>query len=589
MMDTLPVELIRLIYSYCDPASVRGLRLLTPTIANVGYEYLLSSNFSVSPWRDDVARLRSISRHNRLRPSLESVSFNLTEIHAENARQTSAYPACSKDSEQSAQLLAETWRLFSEFEQRRAATTPLHAQDPAEVAAVFRSLPSLSSVDVTFRQTPYDLDLLREAVKVPANTTMTRSEAIKSLNVLVLALQHASVPPVLVPFGPVPPSTRYNSRSSRSGPFSSVHTSPISPSAPVSAAPSAAPSVASTRTSSPVSSAVSSPAPSSPGSPTLPAEEDGGSRGFELSRCRIKSFAIDRLPFELFRFPSDRRTWFQCRDLFAGLTRLDLTIDTSEVIFPQAKMKAINGLAYIIRKASQLTHLSLAFHNYASPRDFFHLPLQELLGESGSLEGPPLVGNGSNGFSVGSNVFRFNALTDFALNGVTCEEGELRGFLLRHAPTLERLRLGGRGLARGSFDTSMGGIRISHGTVWSLLRSLRGRLPQLERMHFEGIFYCETETLAAVPENMSGAAAASTGVVALPDDDATLNTDHHHLSRLRYESYLFRATTDDDWTPASDERKGPMTPRTITSEAFEAYLLGQVAEYPGFFKRVGAP
>lgn len=274
--------------------------------------------------------------------------------------------------------------------------------------------------------------------------------------------------------------------------------------------------------------------------------------------------------------------------MFAGLTRLDLTLDTSNVGFPLAKVKAVNGLGYVMRMAPQLTHLALAFHNHTAPRELFMLSLRELLGETGSLEGPPLLsGSSRDGADRTDNGFRFRALTDLKLEGVVCDEGDLRGFLLRHAATLERLRLGGRGLARGTFDTPMGGVRLSNGTFWSLFRSLRGgRLPQLQRLHLEGAFFCETGSLVTGLDAAADAADAVGTVNGSADGpaDAT-NPSPPAIARTRFEHYLFRATTDDNWIPATEERAGPITPRSISSQPFEAYVLGTTNEYPGQFQR----
>jgi hypothetical protein len=196
---------------------------------------------------------------------------------------------------------------------------------------------------------------------------------------------------------------------------------------------------------------------------------------------------------------------------------------------------------------------------------------------------------------------------------VVCDEGDLRGFLLRHAATLERLRLGGRGMAGGSFDLPMGGVRLSNGTFWSLFRSLRGgRLPHLQRMHLEGAFFCESGTLVEGPsvaddagDAAGGAAGGAAGVVAgvvaggaVDDADFEIGdaaaeaaappppppAAHPNIARTRFEHYLFRAITDDDWEPATPDRSGPVTARSTSPEPFEAYVLGRQNEYPGRFQ-----
>ena len=81
--------------------------------------------------------------------------------------------------------------------------------------------------------------------------------------------------------------------------------------------------------------------------------------------------------------------------------------------------------------------------------------------------------------------FTFTKLTSLKLEGVSCSEEDLRSFLLRHAKTLERLRLGGRGLAK-PYELSSGGVHLHEGSFKSLFASLQGKLPKLERLHLEG-------------------------------------------------------------------------------------------------------
>ncbi|CAK7212534.1 hypothetical protein SBRCBS47491_001498 [Sporothrix bragantina] len=583
-MDTLPVELLRLILDYCDPASVRGLRLLTPTLADLGYDYLLRPDFCALPWRDDVARLRAIASHDRLRSSISSVTFNFTEIDAENARQVSHSNTSRDTSEHKDAALTKAWRRFAEFEQRRQAISPLHAQDPADLAAAFRPLVNLRDVAVTFRQAPYDIDELKEAMAAPSSLKMNHEAAVKRLNVLMAALQLASVSRQ-APSGSGFRHSARSSQSSRGDPFSFsssslAFTSPssmyASVSAPVSAVASAAPSVASTRASSPVSSAMSSPSSSSPGSPSATDAD-----AFQ-DRCRLKSFSVDRLPLELLRNQVDRRLWFQCREVFSGLTRLDLTLDTSNVSFPLAKFKAVNGLGYVLRMAPNLTHLSLSFHNQTAAREIFILSLRELLGETGSLEGPPLSSSNSSSGVVSAGDsnetgFRFRALTDLKLDGIACDEAALRGFLLRHASTLERLRLGGRGRAHDRLHMNVGGMRLSNGTFWSLFRSLRGgRLPHLQQMHLEGTFFCQSESLIEAPD--APPAAPVTTAATAPANPLP------NVARTSYEHYNFRPTTDDNWDPIPEETLLRTPAAYMTSEKFEAYLLGHINEYPGSFR-----
>lgn len=88
-MDSLPVELLRLIYSYCDLESIPNLRAVSPTLADVGYEYLLSPRFTSLNWRFDIDRLHNIALHERLRGSIQSINIFLGELSYYDAWSTS--------------------------------------------------------------------------------------------------------------------------------------------------------------------------------------------------------------------------------------------------------------------------------------------------------------------------------------------------------------------------------------------------------------------------------------------------------------------------------------------------------------------
>ena len=88
-METLPIELLRLVFTYCDPPSVRSLREANRTLAEVGYEYLLAPTLSVVTWRQDVDRLLSIARHERLKGSITSICIYLGELSHHEAMRNS--------------------------------------------------------------------------------------------------------------------------------------------------------------------------------------------------------------------------------------------------------------------------------------------------------------------------------------------------------------------------------------------------------------------------------------------------------------------------------------------------------------------
>ncbi|KAK3319268.1 hypothetical protein B0H66DRAFT_264451 [Apodospora peruviana] len=236
-----------------------------------------------------------------------------------------------------------------------------------------------------------------------------------------------------------------------------------------------------------------------------------------IRHIQLTSLTIDQLPLEIFRMAADRRHWFDCARSFASLTKLDLVLDPPNNLFPSSRFRAINGLGHVLQFAPNLTHLSLGFHTYHAPLEKFSISFGLLL-----------------------NDFTYEKLTDLKLEGLSCAEEDLRTFLIRHGRTLERLRLGGRGLAK-PYELSIGGVHLHEGTFRSLFASLRGKLPRLQRFHMEG------------------------------------DVEAGDIMTSSRELYKFHAVTDDNWGTVALRRRPSL--KTIDCLGLEKYLL-HGGEYP---------
>ncbi|KAH8911465.1 hypothetical protein BR93DRAFT_342369 [Coniochaeta sp. PMI_546] len=420
-MDSLPVELLRLIFEYCDTATVQHLRLASSTLATVGYDYLIPRQFTSVEWRDDVKRLHSIASHARLRSSIESITFNFAKVDEYSARHTSFFQHWLQEPEERNEILQDAWTRYYETEERGRGLPPFSSRGSL-VEEAFKNLPKLKDLEITYTKCPYDIEVLKEVFQVRNCRKRDRVQACKNMNVIVSAIRHV----------------------------------------------------------------------------------------------RLSSLAIDQLPLELFKVADDRRHWFDCARSFASLSHLDLIIDPPSNLLPQARFRAINGLGHVLQFSPNLTRLSLGFHNYHNPVAKFALRFEDLLAD-----------------------FTFEKLTDLKLEGISCAEYDLRSFLIRHSSTLERLRLGGRGLAK-PYELSIGGIHLYEGTWRSFFSSLQGKLPRLERFHMEGD--CEAGEMRTTSR----------------------------------EVYNFHAVTDDKWehpTVARSLRK------TIDCLELERYLL-RGGKYP---------
>ncbi|KAI6512568.1 hypothetical protein MCOR10_009743 [Pyricularia oryzae] len=433
-MDSLPVELVRLIFQFCDPDAVKALRECSPKLAELGYEYLVPPVFRSFSWRDDVKRLHAISGHDRLRRAIREVlidfshPFEISDCHA-------SFLQTEGDDEPDT-CLQSAWERYRQIEALRKSATPFDAQVDL-LSEAFSRLPNLQDVRVTFNKTTPDAELLSCALGLPINRKLDRKQACSNLNALISA----------------------------------------------------------------------------------------------ASQAHVSSLEIDRLPMELFKVPQHRQHWFRNSPaVLANLTRLDVIVDPSEVMLPSAKFRAINGFGHFLQFATNLEQLSLGFHNFASPQYKFAIWFQELVGSS----------------------FAFKKLTDLKLEGLSCDESDLRRFLERHGSTLKRLRLGGDWASKPGGPV-VGGIQLGRGTFRSLFTSLQNRLPHLERVHLSGHFEC-----------------------------GMLDPNSH-------EKYIFNPILRDDGEDGSDEERG----RTLYNSAddgleFERYLL-RGGEYPGTPARSPSP
>ncbi|KAI1448046.1 hypothetical protein F5Y02DRAFT_332672 [Annulohypoxylon stygium] len=424
-MDTLPVELLRLIFSHCDPESVRNLREVTRMCAEVGYEYLLSPKFTAVSWRNDIERLHSIALHDRLRGSITSICIFLGELSYYDAWSTSWFQHFVTPPDQRNEVMGAARQEFERIERGRKSVGPLHLRQD-DLREACSALPNLKDLEITYTQCPLNNGLLREVFDYPSCRKLDRPQTYSNLDAIIFALH-----------------------------------------------------------------------------------------GIPLT-----TFKIDRLPLEMFRMKAHTTHWYTHAQAFNTLETLNLTLDPSGLQGPGSAFRAVNGLGRILQLAKGLKKLKLAFHPYTSENSKFALSFRELFYD-----------------------FTFKNLTDLTLEGVSCEEDDLKDFLARHGSTLLRLRLGGRGLAK-PFEVSLGGIHLYEGTFKSLFTGLRGKLPELQRLHLEGIFECE----------------------------------HHDLPS--HESYNFYPLTNEDWEEVPRPKWVRSSRKTINCLPFEYYVL-KGGPYPG--------
>ncbi|KAI4603184.1 hypothetical protein KJ359_005976 [Pestalotiopsis sp. 9143b] len=420
-MDSLPVELLRLIFGYCDRQTARNLREANRTLANVGYEYMLAPRFTVIAYRDDIDRLHNIALHPQLRGSIDSVVINLSDVDDYDARHAAWLQHFVQLPEDRQLTLSSAWNEYPKIAENRKKLSQFHTRAD-DVREALAALPNLKSVAVTFTECPVDNDVLKDVYGVPSCRRMDRTLAYNNLNAIVAALNGLS----------------------------------------------------------------------------------------------LNSLSIDWFPLEILKTPVHRRHWFTHARSFKSLSRFDLTLDPSGLQGPAAAMKAVNGLGFVLQQPANVRTLRVAFHPYSSPDSKFAINFREML-----------------------NGFVFPDLEDLTLAGMSCEEGDLKNFITQHQSTLQRLRLGGRGLAK-PYQASLGGMHLREGTLKSLFMGLRSKLTRLERLHLEGIFECEGQ----------------------------------------YETYNFYPLTNEDWEEVPRPSWVHSSRETISCLPFEQFLTAG-RPYPG--------
>ncbi|KAH6659763.1 hypothetical protein BKA67DRAFT_652979 [Truncatella angustata] len=201
-MDTLPVELVRLIFGFCDRQSARNLREVNQTLSNVGYEYILAPRFTVLGHRNDISRLHNIAHHAQLRASVESVVINLSDVDDYDARHAAWLQHFVQLPEERSLTLSSAWNEYPKIAASRKTLAQFHSRGD-ELREAFASLPNLTEVMVTFTECPVDNEVLRDVYGVPSCRRMDRTMAYNNLNTIVAALHGLSLSSLSIDWFPL--------------------------------------------------------------------------------------------------------------------------------------------------------------------------------------------------------------------------------------------------------------------------------------------------------------------------------------------------------------------------------------------------
>jgi len=176
------------------------------------------------------------------------------------------------------------------------------------------------------------------------------------------------------------------------------------------------------------------------------------------STISIKNLFHDRLPFEFFAQKESTMSLFA--PVLECLTTLDLAIDYSDMPNNLHAAGAFENLATLLRAASSLQTLSLAFQGR---RKVDILPLLT---------------------SFINHNYIFDVLKHLTLKGIIATEIGLGDFLVRQKNSLKRVHLGGVGV-RGKHQPPNGGVHLSTGTFRGLFTRIRSDM-KLESLRVQG-------------------------------------------------------------------------------------------------------
>jgi len=170
------------------------MRLTSKRWATLGEDYLLCPGFIVLPYRDDMSRLLSISRHPRLPYRIQSLSLNLgetNEYHARNNIFSRTYMRIDRAKLNEEALVAYKRHQILE-EKYISAFSVL-----PDVKRVLLGLPNLESISVSLTTCPFqDPELypetLRQIWTTPSARLLPRTATISRFMNLLTAITFAS-------------------------------------------------------------------------------------------------------------------------------------------------------------------------------------------------------------------------------------------------------------------------------------------------------------------------------------------------------------------------------------------------------------
>lgn len=186
-MDGLPVELVRLIYGHCDPASVKTLRLVNQIYADVGYDFLLGHTYTSVGWGNGVDSLHGIAHHDRLKPYIERVTLNFSEVDEYHVRNTKSFRHFTEDRKELSEQVRNAQHRYNTIYNSSHQVNDLVAQH-LRLNEALRELPNLERVEVTFTQSPSDNEMFKKIFEMPHCRKLDHTKAASHLNGVISAL-----------------------------------------------------------------------------------------------------------------------------------------------------------------------------------------------------------------------------------------------------------------------------------------------------------------------------------------------------------------------------------------------------------------
>ncbi|KAI9746210.1 MAG: hypothetical protein M1818_000891 [Claussenomyces sp. TS43310] len=191
-MEALPVELCQEILRLLPLRELKSTRLVSRSLAALGSEYLIQSEFLVLPHRDDCMRLLAISRHATLASHVERVTFDMGEVDEYHARHNVYFVLLyMRDPEDRIEGSSAAQELYRHCSHLKHTFAPNYCAQ-ALLSEAFGNLHRLSAIDINLSRCPFNDEVWQRIWKIPTTRSFPRVETMERFKRILSAAAAAA-------------------------------------------------------------------------------------------------------------------------------------------------------------------------------------------------------------------------------------------------------------------------------------------------------------------------------------------------------------------------------------------------------------